>query len=72
MIYAPDLYGWMKPTADERELIMGIQSGSTRALKIGEDQQRAAIGSAIDVRAYRWLCKEIRRRRALHFDEDNA
>jgi site-specific DNA-cytosine methylase len=72
MIYDPELRGWMEPTADERELIMGMLPGSTRAPGIGEDQRRAAIGSAIDVRAYRWLCKEIRRWRALHYDKDNA
>ena len=72
MIYDPELRGWMEPTADERERIMGMLPGSTRAPGIGEDQRRAAIGSAIDVRAYRWLCKEIRRWRALHYDEDNA
>jgi site-specific DNA-cytosine methylase len=72
MIYDPELRGWMEPTADERELIMGMLPGSTRAPGIGEDQRRAAIGSAIDVRAYRWLCKEIRCWRALHYDEDNA
>jgi site-specific DNA-cytosine methylase len=53
MIYDPELRGWMDPTADERELIMGMLPGSTRAPGIGEDQRRAAIGSAIDVRAYR-------------------
>jgi site-specific DNA-cytosine methylase len=72
MIHDPELRGWMEPTADERELIMGMLPGSTRAPGIEEDQRRAAIGSAIDVRAYRWLCKEIRRWRALHYDEDNA
>jgi hypothetical protein len=51
---------------------MGMLPGSTRAPGIGEDHRRAAIGSAINVRAYRWLCKEIRRWRALHYDEDNA
>jgi site-specific DNA-cytosine methylase len=61
MVYDPKLRGWMEPTADERELIMGMLPGSTRAPGIGEDQRRVAIGSAIDVRAYRWLCKEIRR-----------
>jgi site-specific DNA-cytosine methylase len=72
MIYDPELHEWMEPTADERELIMGMLLRSTRAPGIGEDQRRAAIGSAINVRAYRWLCKEIRRWRALHYDEDNA
>jgi hypothetical protein len=72
MIYDLELRGWMEPTADERELIMCMLPGSTRAPGIGEDQQRAAIGSAIEVRAYRWLCKEIRRWRALYYDKDNA
>jgi site-specific DNA-cytosine methylase len=72
MIYNPELRGWMERTADERELIRGMLPGSTRALGIGEDQRGAAIGSAIDVRAYSWLCKEIRRWRALHYNEDNA
>jgi hypothetical protein len=72
MIYDPELRGGMEPTADERELIMGMLPGSTRAPGIGEDQRRAAIGSTIDVRAYRWLCKDIRRWRALHYDEINA
>jgi hypothetical protein len=72
VIYELKLRGWMEPTADERELIMGMLPRSTRAPGIGVDQRRAAIGSAIDVRAYRWLCKEIRRRRALHYNKDNA
>jgi site-specific DNA-cytosine methylase len=72
IIYDPELRGWMEPTANERKLIMGMLPGSTWAPEIGEDQRRAAIGSAINVRAYRWLCKEIRRWRALHYDEDNA
>jgi hypothetical protein len=72
MVYDPEMRGWMEPTADERELIMGMLPGSTRAPRVGEDQRRAAIGSAIDVRAYCWLCKEIRRRRALHYDENHA
>jgi site-specific DNA-cytosine methylase len=73
MICDPELpRGWTEPTADERELIMSMLPGSTWAPGIGEDQRRAAIGSAIDVRACRWLCKEIRRWRALHYDEDNA
>jgi hypothetical protein len=62
----------MEPTTDEREHIRGMLLGSTRAPGVGEDQRRAAIGSAIDVRAYRWLCKEIRHWRALHYDEDNV
>jgi site-specific DNA-cytosine methylase len=72
MIYDLELRGWMEPTVNERELIMGMLPVSTRALGIREDQRRAAIGSAIDVRAYRWLCKEIRRWRALQYNEDNA
>jgi hypothetical protein len=72
MVYNLEMRGWMEPTADEQELIMGMLPGSTRAPGVGEDQRWAAIGSAIDVRAYRWLCKEIRRWRALHYDEDNA
>jgi site-specific DNA-cytosine methylase len=72
MIYDPELRAWMEPTIDERELIMGMLPGSTRAPGIGEDQRRAAIGSAIDVRAYRWLCKEIRCWRTLHYNENNA
>jgi hypothetical protein len=72
MIYDPELRGWIEPTADERELIMGMLPGSTLAPGIGEDQRRAAIGSAIDVRAYGWLCKEICRWRALHYDKNNA
>jgi hypothetical protein len=51
----------MEPTADERELIMGLLAGSTRAPGVKEDQRRAAIGAAIDVRAYYWLWREIRR-----------
>jgi hypothetical protein len=61
MIYDPELRGWMEPTTDERELIMGMLPGLTWAPWVGEDQRRAAIGSAIDVRAYRWLCKESAR-----------
>jgi hypothetical protein len=72
MIYDPELRGWMERTADEREHIMGMLPGSTRAPENGEDQRRAAIGSAIDMRAYRWLCKKIRRWRTLHYNEDNA
>jgi site-specific DNA-cytosine methylase len=72
MVYDPEMRGWMEPTADERELIMGLLPGSTRAPGAGEDQRRAAIGSAIDVRAYSWLWREIRRWRALHYDEDLA
>jgi site-specific DNA-cytosine methylase len=72
MVYDSEMRGWMEPTADERELIMGMLPGSTRAPGVGEDQRRAAIGSAIDVRAYCWLCKEIRRWRALRYDKDNA
>jgi hypothetical protein len=72
MIYDPELRGWIEPTADERELIMGMPPGPTRAPGVGENQRRAAIGSAINMRAYRWLCKEIRRWRALHYDEDYA
>jgi site-specific DNA-cytosine methylase len=55
MVYDPEMRGWMEPTADERELIMGLLPGSTRAPGVREDQRRAAIGSAIDVRAYSWL-----------------
>jgi site-specific DNA-cytosine methylase len=51
---------------------MGLEPGSTRAPGVSEDQRRAAIGNAIDVRAYRWLWREIRRWRALHYDKDNA
>jgi site-specific DNA-cytosine methylase len=72
MVYDSEMRGWMEPTADERELIMGLLPGSTRAPGIGEDQRRAAIGAAIDVRAYYWLWREIRRCRALHYDEDLA
>jgi hypothetical protein len=72
MVYDPEMRGWMEPTADERELIMGLLPGSTRAPGVGEDQRRAAIGSALDVRAYYWLCREIHRWRALHYDEDLA
>jgi site-specific DNA-cytosine methylase len=72
MVYDPEMRGWMEPTADERELIMGLLPGSTRAPGVGEDQRRAAIGAAIDVRAYYWLWREIRRWRALHYDEDLA
>jgi hypothetical protein len=72
MVYDPELRGWMEPTADERELIMELLPGSTRAPGVGEDERRAAIGAAIDVRAYYWLWREIRRWRALHYDEDLA
>jgi site-specific DNA-cytosine methylase len=72
MVYDPELRGWMEPTADERERIMGMEPGSTRVPGVTEDQRRAAIGNAIDVRAYRWLWREIRRWRALHYDEDLA
>jgi site-specific DNA-cytosine methylase len=73
MVYDPELRGWMKPTADERERIMGMEPGSMRAPPgVTEDQRRAAIGNAIDVRAYRWLWREICRWRALHYDEDLA
>jgi hypothetical protein len=60
----------MEPTADERELIMGLESRSTRAPGVTEDQRWAAIDNAID--AYRWLCKEVRRWRALRYNEDNV
>jgi site-specific DNA-cytosine methylase len=72
MVYDPELRGRMEATADERERIMGMEPGSTRAPGVTEDQRRAAIGNAIDVRAYRWLWREIRRWRALHYDEDLA
>jgi hypothetical protein len=62
----------MEPAADERELIMGLLPGSTRAPGVGEDQRLAAIGAAINVRAYYWLWREIRCWRALHYDEDLA
>jgi hypothetical protein len=71
MVYDPEIRGRMEAMADERELIMGLMPGSTRALGVKEDQRRAAIGSAIDVRAYRRLCKEIPRWRASHY-KDNA
>jgi site-specific DNA-cytosine methylase len=61
MVYDPEMRGWMEPTVDERELIMGLLSGSTRAPGVEEDQRRAAIGAAIDVRAYYWLWRKIRR-----------
>jgi hypothetical protein len=51
---------------------MGLLPGSTLAPGVGEDQRRAAIGVAIDVRVYYWLWREIRRWRALHYDEDLA
>jgi hypothetical protein len=38
MVYDPDLRGWMEPTADERELIMGLLPGSTRAPGVGEGE----------------------------------
>jgi site-specific DNA-cytosine methylase len=59
MVYDPAMRRWMEPT-------------STRAPGVKKDQRRAAIGSAIDVRAYSWLWKEIRRWRALHYNEDLA
>jgi hypothetical protein len=31
MVYDSEMRGWMEPTADERELIMGMLLGSTRA-----------------------------------------
>jgi hypothetical protein len=61
MIYDPELRGWMEPTADERELIMGMLLGSTRAPRIEEDQQWAAIGSAIDVTLDEIRCSSARR-----------
>jgi hypothetical protein len=51
MVYDPELRGWMEPTADERERIIGLEPGSTRALGVTEDQRQAAIGNAIWVRA---------------------
>jgi hypothetical protein len=51
MVYDPEMRGWMEPTVDERELIMRMLPGSTRGPGGGEVPQRAAIGSAIDVRA---------------------
>jgi site-specific DNA-cytosine methylase len=55
IVYDPQLRGWMELTADERDSIMGLEPGSTRAPGVSKDQRRGAIGNAIDVRAYRWL-----------------
>jgi hypothetical protein len=37
MVYDPEMRGWMEPTADNRELIMGMLPGSTRAPGVGDD-----------------------------------
>jgi hypothetical protein len=36
MVYDPELRGWMEPTTDERERIMGMEPGSTRAPGVTE------------------------------------
>ena len=48
---------------------MGMEPGSTEGLRTTEAERCRLIGSAVDVRAYAWLCKEIRRWRILHRDE---
>ena len=69
MVYDRNVREWQEPNADERERIMGMLPGSTRGYNIPESERRRLIGSAIDVRAYTWLCKEIRRWRVINKDE---
>ena len=69
MVYDRNLREWQEPNADERERIMGMLPGSTRGFNVCEEERRRMIGSAVDVRAYTWLCKEIRRWRVITKDE---
>ena len=70
MIYDRNKREWDEPNANERERIMGLIPGSTAAPGLTEANRRRLVGAAIDVRAFYWLCKEIRRWRVLNYDED--
>ena len=59
MIWDANQQLWTVPNADERERIMGMLPGSTRAPDVSEGQRRQLIGSAIDVRVYTWLVREV-------------
>lgn len=65
MIYDFNRRAWDEPNAVERERIMGMLPNSTTAPEVTEEERRALIGQAVDVRAYRWLFKEISRWRRL-------
>ena len=69
MVYDRNLREWQEPNANERKRIMGMLPGSTRGFNVCEEERRRMIGSAVDVRAYTWLCKEIRRWRVITKDE---
>lgn len=69
MVYDRNKREWEEPNADERERIMGLLPESTRAFNVCEQERRRLIGSAVDVRAYTWLCNEIRRWRVINKDE---
>ena len=69
MVYDRNVREWQEPNANERERIMGMLPGSTRGFNVSEAERRRLIGSAVDVRAYTWLCREIRRWRVLAKDE---
>lgn len=69
MVYDRNAREWQEPNANERERIMGMLPGSTRAFNVCEQERRRLIGSAVDVRGYTWLCKEIRRWRVINLDE---
>lgn len=70
MIYDRNRREWTDPNADKRERIMGLIPGSTAAPGITEANCQRLVGAAIDVRAFYWLCKEIRRGRVIYLDED--
>ena len=69
MVYDRNVREWQEPNAAERERIMGMEPGSTEGRNRTEVERRRLIGSAVDVRAYAWLCKEIRRWRVIHHNE---
>ena len=69
MVYDRNLREWQEPNAAERERIMGMEPGSTEGDNRTDLVRRQLIGSAVDVRAYAWLCKEIRTWRILYRNE---
>ena len=69
MVYDRNLREWQEPNAAERERLMGMAPGSTEGHNTSEAERRRLIGSAVDVRCYTWLVKELRRWRVLHRNE---
>ena len=69
MVYDRNQREWQEPNAAERERLMGMEPGSTESQHTTEAERHRLIGSAVDVRGYAWLCKEIRRWRILFHNE---